>query len=104
MPGGDFSHCSFSFLAPSYDLQKKTTRLLIAFMLIYALPFLISFSHPTYHMPMVPLLLLPASVFVSGYLQGKVKIDGAALRKKWKFLVLLLIFLAIQIEWIVQMF
>jgi len=61
---------------------------LAAFHLLYGLPYLLAFSHPSYHFPLIPFLALP----------GLEILDK---RPKWKgpTFLLLLIFLFIQIEW-----
>jgi hypothetical protein len=71
----------------------------------YAGPYWISFSHPTYHFPIVPLLAVLAALFF----QKKITLtdkDGGWLpsgRRKVLFLMAALIFFYVQIEWVVMM-
>ena len=71
----------------------------------YAGPYWISFSHPTYHFPIVPLLAVLAALFF----QKKITLtdkDGGWFpsgRRKFLFLMSALIFFYVQIEWVFMM-
>lgn len=81
-----------SMAAPSFWKSPETV-VLVGSALLYAAPYWISMSHPTYHFPIVlPLLLAGASV-------GSRLLDHSRLR----ICLVCGAFLAIQVEWVYQM-
>lgn len=84
------------------ELSGGTIAIIAGFLLIYAIPYWISFSHPTYHLTMVPLMLIPAAI----WLERTVALHKWPRWRKgqrWKAWLCILVFLAIQVEWIIQM-
>lgn len=74
--------------------------------LLYALPYFVSFSHPTYHLPLMPLFICAAALTGAAWLsrgEGAGILMGDPVRgnRRWK-LALLVLFL-IQLEWGIQM-
>ena len=51
----------YAYARPRHPFSRATQGLLLGFMLGYPLPYLLAFSHPTYHLPLLPLLALLAS-------------------------------------------
>jgi 4-amino-4-deoxy-L-arabinose transferase-like glycosyltransferase len=83
------------------ELSGRDTVLVNGFLVVYAIPYWISFSHPTYHLPMVPLMLLLACVWgqkvmEKGFQWPKSRNWGLACLV-WAILV------AIQVEWAIRM-
>ena len=64
--------------------------------LAYALPYFLTISHPTYHLPLVPLVVLSVS---SSFRQMSVKKTAMS---KWGYVIIIL-FLFIQLEWVIMM-
>lgn len=84
-------------LAALSSLQKVRAeyRCLLAWIAAYQIPYLLAFSHPTYHLPVLPLLgLIIASQSARLWPQGKT-------RAYW--IVSIGIVAAIQVEWVLQM-
>jgi hypothetical protein len=72
----------------------------------YAIPYWISFSHPTYHIPVVPLLAVPAAVLLAqvlGMEAGALDTALTKLKQRRSIAVAVVVFLAIQVEWAVVM-
>ena len=79
-------------------------RLAAGMAVLYALPYAVSFSHPTYHFPVLPLLALPGLALLA-------RTEGAAgLRRELALLTprrrrvlgaCLLLFALIQVEWVI---
>lgn len=90
---------AFLFGARSFEVERRYLRLSYAFVILYTLPYLISFSHPSFHLPVVPLLLLPFAMFFA----KKLTRQTIAWRPGWKWIVAAVVFLLVQIEWILQM-
>lgn len=84
------------------ELSSGTVAIISGFLLLYAMPYWISFSHPTYHLPMLPLLLLVAAVAWRQWLELG-KIPPWRPRQAWKAWLVMLLFVAIQVEWIIHM-
>lgn len=78
---------------------------IVGVVLFYAVPYFIAFSHATYHIPIVPLV----SVLAVATLDSLPKVQGQLLQLGqvgWQqrlFLVALVIFAAIQMEWAIVM-
>lgn len=90
---------AFVFGLARQEVESKYMRLSYAFVVIYTLPYLISFSHPSYHFPIVPLLLLPGAVLLA-----KTFLDRTfTWRVGWKWRVAAILFLLVQLEWILRM-
>ena len=71
--------------------------ILCCFSLIYAAPYFVTFAHPTYHFPIVPLLALIAG----GWLQGTPA--GLSAGRRRVLVVVLLAFALVQVEWTLNM-
>lgn len=72
----------------------------------YAIPYWISFSHPTYHLPVVPLLAIPGAVLLAqlGGMNARALGDATArLRRRRSMAAALAVFLAVQVEWVIVM-
>lgn len=88
------------------ELETRYVRLSFALIILYTLPYIISFSHPTYHVPLLPLLMLPASVVMLRILEEPAPrklFARLSARKKRRLYILFVVFFLVQIEWIVQM-
>lgn len=83
--------------------RRSVPVVIAAVPLLYALPYFTSFSHPTYHFPVLPFIAVfaVAAMTREGWRVGKLRAAVAALpmRRKAFFWLLLLAFLAVQIEW-----
>ena len=99
-----FAIPSLLFLGAKVD--KRIAQIILAVVLGYTLPYWIAFSHPTYHLPVLPLFLILASVLVGFLLSGNWSIRGDLIpRMKSRAVILIYsIFLYIQLEWIFVMF
>jgi 4-amino-4-deoxy-L-arabinose transferase-like glycosyltransferase len=93
-----------SYLASS---QMQDVTLLLFLAACYAVPYWISFSHPTYHFPVVPLFGILAMIFVEKWLESRQKGISMPLLPlgggKSAFILAGLIFFYIQIEWVLVM-
>jgi hypothetical protein len=84
--------------------ERDALRVLLGISLLYALPYLVSFSHPTYHIPTTPLLGVVAAVFAGRLRRGDVweKLKKSRKRRVGLWIAAAL-FVAIQVEWLVVM-
>lgn len=95
---------SILYIASLSDLNKRSTHgwILIGLSLIYASPYFLAFSHPRYHFPIEPLLMVAAAAFICPFMKGPnvepLKILG---RRRGGASIAVLLFLLIQIEFIV---
>lgn len=92
---------SLLFLAAAF-LFFRSPKLhlgLAALLFLYALPYFFSFSHPTYHLPLTPMLA------VMGAHAWKVRNEGMrmSVRQKRFFTGVLLLLAAVQVEWTLRM-
>jgi len=71
--------------------------------LCYSLPYWFSFSHPTYHLPIMPLMAVLGAAYLETLATTPLKdaIRTSPRRMRW-LIATLIIFVLIQIEWIVQ--
>lgn len=100
-----FIFCAMLLFLPGVRPGGVTGRralLMVSVGLAYAFPFWIAFSHPTYHLPLVPLFAIPASGMISVALESPATVkrtfyDGGL---NWKLLAALSLFIFIQLEWI----
>ena len=81
-------------------------RDVVMLILLFAFPYFLSFSHPTYHLPLLPLFIAFAALAGANLWRrkhGGVPEMGDPIKgaRRWK--VALLILALIQVEWIVQM-
>ncbi|MBL0174509.1 MAG: glycosyltransferase family 39 protein [Ignavibacteria bacterium] len=83
------------------------TIIALAIPLLYALPYVVSFSHPTYHFPVLPFLALfaVAALERTGYSVRALREAVATLPpgRKRVFGIAVLLFVVVQIEWTVMM-
>jgi 4-amino-4-deoxy-L-arabinose transferase-like glycosyltransferase len=93
----------FWFSEARRELAGGSLAIISGFLVLYALPYCFSFSHPTYHLPMLPLMLLPASIWLRLCLERGGRLPKIPKRNVWKAALALSIFVGIQIEWIIQM-
>jgi hypothetical protein len=83
----------------AYSLNTgQPGRMVCMLIVTYAFPYFIAFSHPTYHLPIVPLFALMASKGVSEHVWISSRLHTRKLT-----LAALLIFWALQGEWIWRM-
>jgi hypothetical protein len=85
--------------------DKDALTVLLGISLLYALPYFVSFSHPTFHIPTTPLLAVIAAVFAGRLRRGDgvwEKLKSSKKRRVWLWVVAAL-FAAVQIEWLVVM-
>ncbi|OGD75469.1 MAG: hypothetical protein A2Y64_03865 [Candidatus Coatesbacteria bacterium RBG_13_66_14] len=83
---------------------RDALTVLLGIALLYALPYFVSFSHPTFHIPTTPLLGVIAAVFAGRLRRGDVWEKLKKSKKRRIGLgVAAAIFTAIQIEWLVVM-
>jgi hypothetical protein len=90
------------FLRDALGLRKSSIVVLLLLVAGYAAPYWVSFSHPTYHMPVMPLLMIPAAAMLAWRpsAQGIVKRDAVlSLLRKRAFVICTVIFLYVQAEW-----
>lgn len=76
-------------------------KLLLGAATLYAVPYFISFSHPTYHLPVVPLLAAIAGRQLDRVLRGLPWLPQSSPRRRRALAVVLLALGAIQVEWVV---
>ena len=91
----------FLFTEARRELPGRETAAVTGFVFVYTLPYILSFSHPTYHLPILPLLLLLGSVWGHGAL-----VNGIVLTKwptRWLAWLILLLAVGIQVEWLLRM-
>ncbi len=92
------------FLAKPLDLKKSSVIVLILLALGYAVPYWFSFSHPTYHLPTMPMFIVLAAALVARRLSGgrcgvwNHETIRSLFRRK-AFLVCIIVFLYSQLEW-----
>lgn len=85
---------------------RVTRATLLWIVAAYAVPYWIAFSHPTYHIPVVPLLAIPGAVLLAEMAgMDSQALDAArrSLRKRKSIGIALAVFLAVQVEWAVVM-
>lgn len=96
-----------AFHAPRGLRAGRVTRATLLWIVAgYAIPYWISFSHPTYHIPVVPLLAVPAAVLLAqvlGMEAGALDTALTKLKQRRSIAVAVVVFLAIQVEWAVVM-
>ncbi|MDH7515077.1 MAG: glycosyltransferase family 39 protein [Bacteroidota bacterium] len=95
-------------LVAAKDRISFGLRVALWILVLYAIPYAVSFSHPTYHFAVVPMIGLLAAPLLAAPLRGR---DGLPARwrgltrvRKIAFAVFLLVFLFIQLEWTWVMF
>lgn len=86
------------------ELPGNVRWLSVAVVAMYALPYVFSFSHPSYHLPVLPLMaalgLVPASLWI--FPKGRpFRLPKGG--KAWWAVALVLVVLALQIEWVLRM-
>ncbi len=108
-------YCAIMLLALRYmftlQLNSNQFDYFALFMLLalgYAAPYWISFSHPTYHFPIIPLFGVLASALTARIIEAKHRqISWSWIpqsgRKKYSFLIICLVFIFTQIEWVLVM-
>jgi hypothetical protein len=61
-----FGAVAFLFLIPDRTMLRGAVGAMLLFALVYAAPYWLAFSHPTYHVPILPLLAIIAAALVEG--------------------------------------
>jgi hypothetical protein len=93
---------AFWFTEARRELEKGTLAIIFGFLVVYALPYWFSFSHPSYHLPMLPLMLIPAAIWVERCMAWR-RLPRPGKRHGAWLVLATLAFLAIQVEWVIQM-
>ncbi|MCZ2222786.1 MAG: glycosyltransferase family 39 protein [Chitinophagales bacterium] len=107
-------YCAIMVLAIRYIFDSHLTSgkfenivLLLLLAAGYAAPYWVSFSHPTYHFPVVPLFGILASTLIESAIDSKQNKISWSLHtlgnRRYLFYIVCLAFLYIQIEWILVM-
>lgn len=86
-----------------WELPRFTRRIALAFVLSYALPYLLSFTHPTYHLPLIPLFFGFAMIPFAALITDNRKWHLAQDRRRWIYAVLTILLIALQVEWALRM-
>lgn len=96
-----------AFHAPRGLGTGRVTRATILWIVAaYAVPHWIAFSHPMYHIPVVPLLAIPGAVLLAqlaGMDRRALATALESLRKRRAMLIVLAVFFAVQVEWAIVM-
>lgn len=105
-----FFYCAIVILALLFWYSKARSEfagrhaaLMSLFMVTYAIPYLIAFSHPSYHLPMLPILLLAGSVWLQNFLTKGLVFPSWRSKRALIAWLMILLFIGIQIEWLIQM-
>jgi 4-amino-4-deoxy-L-arabinose transferase-like glycosyltransferase len=97
----------FLFLPPTMFGDRGTIGILIGIVIIYSLPYWVAFSHASYHFPVVPILGIFAVISGTRLLNEPGDIwrhITSSRRRKYLALFGMILFVYIQIEWIVMMY
>lgn len=79
---------------------RKTLLLLIP---AYGLPYFLAFSHPNYHLPVVPILGLFGAIALVKPVPGLFSFEGFSRKGRWFVYLAFLSFLYIQFEWLAHL-
>jgi len=85
---------------------RVTRATLLWIVAAYAVPHWIAFSHPMYHIPVVPLLAIPGAVLLAqlgGMDRQALATARQSLRRRRAMLIVLAVFFAVQVEWAIVM-
>jgi 4-amino-4-deoxy-L-arabinose transferase-like glycosyltransferase len=88
-------------------VKPDYTYIIVGVALIYAFPYWLTFSHPVYHFPTVPLFGILSISLISGFMDKKndenkfINLFG---KKKYVILFTVIFFIYIQIEWFLIMY
>lgn len=97
----------FFFLPSRIFDNRDAAGILVLIVIIYSLPYWITFSHPTYHFPIVPILGVLAVISGTMLLsEPRVVWRHIVSSKRRMYLLLfgIILFIYIQAEWIVMMY
>jgi 4-amino-4-deoxy-L-arabinose transferase-like glycosyltransferase len=93
---------SLFLVRPLHD-KKGALVVLLAFPFLYAFPYFLAFSHPTYHFPILPFLSVFFSILVADFLRNRQEVISrlkASSRLNSVVFVAVVVFLVlIQVEW-----
>lgn len=96
-----------AFRAPrGLGTGRVTRATLLWIVAAYAVPYWVAFSHPTYHIPVVPLLAIPGVVLLAqaaGMDSRALSAARESLRSRRSIAIALAIFVAVQVEWALVM-
>jgi 4-amino-4-deoxy-L-arabinose transferase-like glycosyltransferase len=102
-----FGTAVFLFLVRPLFREKEASTILLGLPLLYALPYFLAFSHPTYHFPVVPFFAVFLSVFVVEFLKRRKgvisRIKTFSRFKLAVFAAAVLLLILIQVEWFIAM-
>ena len=87
---------------PEDEPERRAGLVAVGLTLLYALPYFASFSHPTYHFPIIPLLAAPAAFVAARGLTGASILPSTRGRRRLIYAAWAVL-LAIQMEWIAHM-
>ncbi|HHG86559.1 MAG TPA: hypothetical protein ENJ82_17545 [Bacteroidetes bacterium] len=90
---------AFLMGASRFEVERRYLRLSYSFILLYTLPYLVSYAHPSFHLPIMPFFILSTAMLLAKALRNK----SLEWRPGWKWGVIALLFLLVQLEWILQM-
>ena len=95
----------YLFLPGTDAYPKPLTILLLGTVLSYALPYWISFAHPSYHFPIVPVLGMFAAPVIEALIARRhgFLFQAASRKRRIVILPLVMLFFVIQIEWVLMM-
>lgn len=94
----------YLFSLPDFPHCTPRQNMLLGLALLYAAPYFIAFSHPSYHFPIEPILMALASAFFVLIISGQWNVVRAALHRRSRMLaIVLLSFAFVQIEFLVAM-
>jgi len=88
------------FTLPRSKEVSTTPFLLLGLALLYALPYFFAFSHPGYHYPIEPLLMILSSGFFAYLIEKRVSLRNIVAPRSTLMTVVLTVFSFIQIEFL----
>jgi 4-amino-4-deoxy-L-arabinose transferase-like glycosyltransferase len=97
---------SLFLVRPLYD-KKEASVVLLGFPFLYAFPYFLAFSHPTYHFPILPFLSVFFSILVADFLRNRpgivVRVKASSRLNLVIFVVVIVFLVLIQIEWFLSL-
>ncbi len=94
----------FTFTGAAGRPTRDEVRAILLVALCYSIPYWFSFSHPTYHFPIVPLLAISGVSFIERFANEPPESVMAPIResprRRYGLVTALVVFALIQVEWI----